>query len=99
MNAVQRMIQPDAAGPALATIGAALMGVGAAQPQVFTRTSGSIPGSMAAAHQPADRRTAPWSMLRLGLKHAASWHGLFFFVHGRLFSSLTSLVQPRVLLP
>lgn len=31
MNAVQRMVQPDAAGPTLATIGAALMGVGAAQ--------------------------------------------------------------------
>ncbi len=55
------------------------------------------PGTLGTNPQTAGQLARP--MLLLGLKHAASWHGLFFFVHGRLFSSLASLVQPRILLP
>ena len=50
MNAVLRMIQPDVAGPTLATIGAALRALTLLKPQVFARMSGSTPGSMTAAH-------------------------------------------------
>ena len=110
MNAVQRMVQPDAAGRVRQRhIGPRKAGITHALAESLPVWTRLVPATLGALSAPSGRaslaatgqlschhrgapgtlgtnpQTAgqlPWSMLLLGLKHAASWHGLFFLSTG-----------------